>query len=95
MGSNSVAIQLQQGLRENLVIPLSDSVAVSVIYIIKYLIADHTEDWYWSAESWNNITESAGIRQPPKKNTKSFHSTCYSSLVTSKTVWYLKDLGKK
>ena len=43
-------------------IPLSDSVAVNVIYIVKYLIADHTKDWYWSAESWNNITESAGIR---------------------------------
>ena len=37
----SVTIQLQQGLRENLVIPLSDSVAVYIIYIVEHLVANH------------------------------------------------------
>jgi len=40
LGSNSVTVQLQQGLRENLVIPVSDSVAVC-IYVVKHLAANH------------------------------------------------------
>ena len=41
LGSNSVTIQLQQGLRENLVIPLSDSVAVCIVYVVEHLVANH------------------------------------------------------
>ena len=41
LGSNSVTIHLQQGLRENLVIPLSDSVAVCIVYVVKHLVANH------------------------------------------------------
>lgn len=41
LGSNSVTIQLQQGLRENLVIPLSDSVTVCIVYVVKHLVANH------------------------------------------------------
>ena len=41
LGSNSVTIHLQQGLRENLVIPLSDSVTVCIVYVVKHLVANH------------------------------------------------------
>ena len=41
LGSNSVTIQLQEGLRENFVISLSDSVAVVIVYEVKHLVANH------------------------------------------------------
>ena len=58
------AIQLKSLRRKNFVIPLRDSVAVYIIYIIKYLIADHTKCRDWPPKWRKHIAISARINQP-------------------------------
>ena len=53
--------QIQQTPAQNRIIPLSNSVPVKVVDVVKYIVSGHTENGNWPGEAWHHISVPAWL----------------------------------